>query len=156
MLKIINFFLIIFLLLGCKNNSNQKKVVVPSSLTVWNVNDEFPSISSCEQIESESERKICFQQKLTKSIFDNIDFSKIVVNNNLNDTLKISILIDKDGKISIYDSEINLKVKKQIPLIDSILYDAINNLPKVLPAIKTNIGVEVNSRFELPIIIKTN
>ena len=75
MLKIINFFLIIFLLLGCKNNSNQKKVVVPSSLTVWNVNDEFPSISSCEQIESESERKICFQQKLTKSIFDNIDFS---------------------------------------------------------------------------------
>ncbi len=70
--------------------------------------------------------------------------------------MKISILIDKDGKISIYDSEINLKVKKQIPLIDSILYDAINNLPKVLPAIKTNIGVEVNSRFELPIIIKTN
>ena len=93
---------------------------------------------------------------MTKSILDNIDFSQIEVNNSLNDTLKISILIDKDGKISLYDSQVNLKVKKQIPSIDSILYNAINNLPKVLPAIKTNIGVEVNSRFELPLIIKTN
>ena len=86
----------------------------------------------------------------------NIDFSQIEVNNSLNDTLKISILIDKDGKISLYDSQINSKVRKQIPLIDSILYNAINNLSNVLPAIKTNIGVEVNSRFELPLIIKTN
>jgi len=155
-MKIIKFFLIIFLMLGCNNNYNQKQIVVPSSITVWNKNDEFPSIISCEQIESESERNICFQQKLTKSIFDNIDFSQIEVNNSLNDTLRISILIDKDGKISLYDSQVNLKVKKQIPLIDSILYNAINNLPQVLPAIKTNIGVEVNSRFELPLIIKTN
>jgi len=143
-------------MLGCNNNYNQKQIVVPSSITVWNKNDEFPSIISCEQIESESERNICFQQKLTKSIFDNIDFSQIEVNNSLNDTLRISILIDKDGKISLYDSQVNLKVKKEIPLIDSILYNAINNLPQVLPAIKTNIGVEVNSRFELPLIIKTN
>ena len=155
-MKIINFFLIILLMLGCKNNYNQKQIVIPSGITVWNNNDEFPSISSCEEIESESERNICFQQKLTKSIFDNIDFSQIEVNNSLNDTLRISILIDKDGKISLYDSQINLKVKKQIPLIDSILYNAINNLPQVLPAIKTNIGVEVSSRFELPLIIKTN
>jgi len=143
-------------MLGCNNNYNQKQIVVPSSITVWNKNDEFPSIISCEQIESESERNICFQQKLTKSIFDNIDFSQIEVNNSLNDTLRISILIDKDGKISLYDSQVNLKVKKQIPLIDSILYNAINNLPQVLPAIKTNIGVEVNSRFEMPLIIKKN
>ena len=143
-------------MLGCKNDYNQKQIVIPSGITVWNKNDELPSITSCDQIESESERNICFQQKLTKSIFDNIDFSQIVVDNNLNDTLKISILIGKDGKISLYDSQINLKIRKQIPLIDSILYNAINNLPKVLPAIKTNIGVEVNSRFELPLIIKTN
>lgn len=155
-MKIINFFLIFFLILGCKNDYNQKQIVIPSSITVWNKNDEPPSITSCDQIESESERNICFQQKLTKSIFDNIDFNQIVVNNSLNDTLKISILIDKDGKISLYDSQINLKVRKQIPLIDSILYNAINNLSNVLPAIKTNIGVEVNSRFELPLIIKTN
>lgn len=155
-MKIINFFLIIFLIFGCKNNYNQKQIVIPSDITVWDSNDEFPSISSCEQIESESERNICFQQELTKSILDNIDFSQIEVNNSLNDTLKISILIDKDGKISLYDSQVNLKVKKQIPSIDSILYNAINNLPKVLPAIKTNIGVEVNSRFELPLIIQTN
>ena len=141
---------------GCKNNYNQKQIVIPSGITVWDSNDEFPSISTCEQIEVESERNFCFQQKLTNLILGNIDLSKIEVNNRLNDTLTISILIDKDGKISLYDSQVNLKVKKQIPSIDSILNNAINNLPKVLPAIKTNIGVEVNSRFELPLIIKTN
>tara|TARA_B100001250_G_scaffold253381_1_gene217881 strand:- start:358 stop:789 length:432 start_codon:yes stop_codon:yes gene_type:complete len=141
---------------GCKNNYNQNQIVIPSSITVWDSNDEFPSISSCEQIQDELERNICFQQKLTNSILGNIDLTKIEVNNRLNDTLIISILIDKDGKISLYDSQVNLKVKKQIPSIDSILNNAINNLPKVLPAIKTNIGVEVNSRFELPLIIKTN
>jgi len=154
-MKIINFFLLIFLILGCKENYNQKKIEVSSSITKWNVKDEPPSIKLCDEIGSELERDICFKEKLTRLIYDSFDLSEILVENKLNDTLIISILINQRGKISLLKSFIPNKIKNQIPKIDTIILKAINNLPKILPATKTNIGVQVSSSFELPIILKT-
>ena len=74
---------------------------------------------------------------------------------NLNDTLVISLLIDKNGKISYNSSIINSDIKKYIPSIETILIKAIKNLPNILPATKTNIGVPVSSSFDLPLILKT-
>ena len=154
-MKIANLFIIIFFILSCNMDYSEKKIEIPSSITNWNVNDEPPSIKLCDQIESELNRNICFQDELTKLIYENIDFSEIVVNNNLNDTLILSILINQKGKISILKSVVPLKIKNQIPLIDSILTKAIRRLPIILPATKTNIGVQVSSSFELPLILKT-
>ena len=154
-MKIINFFLLIFLIFGCKENYNQKKIEISSSITKWNVKDEPPSIKLCDEIGSELERDICFKEKLTRLIYDSIDFSEIEVENKLNDTLIISILINQTGKISLLKSFIPNKIKNQIQKIDTIILKAINNLPKILPATKTNIGVQVSSSFELPIILKT-
>lgn len=155
-MKIINFFLLIFLILGCKENYNQKKIEIPSSVTKWNANDEPPSIKLCDEINSELERNICFQEKLTRLIYDNIDFSEITVEKKLNDTLILSLLIDQKGKISFLNTSISLKIKSQIPLIDIILRKAVSELPIILPATKTNIGVQVSSSLELPLILTTN
>jgi|TARA_B100000768_G_scaffold81931_1_gene77666 hypothetical protein len=154
-MKIANLFIIIFFILSCNVDSSKKKIEIPSSITNWNVNDEPPSIKLCDQIESELNRNICFQDELTKLIYENIDFSEIVVDKNLNDTLILSILINQKGKISFLKSVTPLEIKNQIPLIDSILTKAIKRLPKILPATKTNIGVQVSSSFILPLILKT-
>jgi len=154
-MKIANLFIIIFFILSCNTEYSKKKVEIPSSITNWNVNDEPPSIKLCDQIESELNRNICFQNELIKLIYENIDFSEIVVERDLNDTLILSILINKKGEISFFKSVIPLQIKNQIPLIDSILNKAIKRLPRILPATKTNIGVQVNSSFELPLILKT-
>ena len=154
-MKIANLFIIIFFILSCNMDSSKKKIEIPSSITNWNVNDEPPSIKLCDQIESELNRNICFQDELTKLIYENIDFSEIVVEKNLNDTLILSILINQKGKISFLKSVTPLEIKNQIPLIDSILTKAIKRLPKILPATKTNIGVQVSSSFILPLILKT-
>ena len=63
---------------------------------------------------------------------------------------------DKNGKIFYSGLEISLEIKNQLPKIDSILIKAINNIPKILPATKTNIGVQVSASFDLPLILKTN
>ena len=152
-MKIANLFIIIFFILICNTEYSKKKVEIPSSITNWNVNDEPPSIKLCDQIESELNRNICFQNELIKLIYENIDFSEIVVERDLNDTLILSILINKKGEISFFKSVIPLEIKNQIPLIDSILNKAIKRLPRILPATKTNIGVQVNSSFELPLIL---
>jgi len=96
-----------------------------------------------------------FSRKTHKINLDNIDLSEVVVEYNLNDTLILSILIDTKGKISLLRSVIPQKVKTQIPLIDTLLIKAIRKLPNILPATKTNIGVQVSSSFELPLILKT-
>ena len=38
---------------------------------------------------------------------------------------------------------------------ESILDNAIDSLPIVLPATKTTLGISVNSKFQLPIILKS-
>ena len=62
-MKIINFFLLIFLIFGCKENYNLKKIEISPSITKWNVKDEPPSIKLCDEIGSELERDICFKEK---------------------------------------------------------------------------------------------
>ena len=154
-MKIVIFFILIFLIFGCGKNFVQKKIEISSSIIKWNENDELPSVKFCDEIGTQLERNTCFKEKLTNSIYNNIDFSEIVVHNNLNDTLIISLLIDQTGKVSLLKSSIPSKIKKQIPIIDIIMLKAISSLPNILPATKTNIGVQVSSSFELPIILKT-
>jgi hypothetical protein len=107
-------------------------------------------------LSTDVQRKTCFQEKLVELIYNNIDFSKIIVEKQLHDTLLVSLLVDKNGKIFYSGLEISLEIKNQLPKIDSILIKAINNLPKILPATKTNIGVQVSASFDLPLILKTN
>ena len=105
-------------MLGCNNNYNQKQIVVPSSITVWNKNDEFPSIISCEQIESESERNICFQQKLTKSIFDNIGavIKKKNSSNNNYTSISVNVIMDNPEAVIEKYKEVSKKVNDVILL----------------------------------------
>ena len=154
MMKIIKIFLLIFLIYGCNYNAKNLDITIPS--VKWSEKDEPPSIKLCDEISSEVGRVSCFKKKLTTLILNNLNFSKIRVNNQLNDTLLVSILIEKNGKISLINTSDNFRIKKEIPLIDTIISDAISRLPNILPATKTNIGVQVSSKFELPLIIKSD
>lgn len=145
-----------FLVISCNNNVNNSKINILNDEISWKKNDEFPSIDYCDQFKLNSERFSCFKNKLSELILETIDFESVSVFESLNDTIKLYILIDKKGKIFLTDKKINKLIKKQIPFIELILDSAIAKLPVVLPAIKTSIGIEVDSKFELPLILKTN
>ncbi len=147
---------IFFLFISCSSNVSNSKINISNDEISWKKNDEFPSIDYCDQFKLNSERFSCFKNKLSELILETIDFESVSVFESLNDTIKLYILVDKKGKISLTDKKINKLIKKQIPFIELILDSAITKLPVVLPAIKTSIGIEVDSRFELPLILKTN
>ena len=147
---------IFFLFISCNNNVSNSKINISNDEISWKKNDEFPSIDYCDQFKLNSERFSCFKNKLSELILETIDFESVSVFESLNDTIKLYILVDKKGKISLTDKKINKLIKKQIPFIELILDSAITKLPVVLPAIKTSIGIEVDSKFELPLILKTN
>ena len=50
----------------------------------------------------------------------------------------------------------NIVSKNNIPEFDKLLHEAVDSLPVVLPANKTSLGITVNSKFQLPIILKSN
>ena len=145
-----------FLVISCNSNVTNSKINISNDEINWKKNDEFPSIDYCDQFKLNSERFSCFKNKLSELILETIDFESVSVFETLNDTIKLYILVDKKGKISLTDKKINKLIKKQIPFIELILDSAITKLPVVLPAIKTSIGIEVDSKFELPLILKTN
>ena len=37
--------------------------------------------------------------------------------------------------------------------INSIIYELLDSMPKVVPAVKTDYGVKVKSQFDLPLIL---
>ena len=51
--------------------------------------------------------------------------------------------------------DIPQNIIENIPSFEILLANSIDSLPIVLPAIKTNLGITVNSKFKLPIIVKS-
>ena len=41
MMKIINFFIIIFFISGCNEDYSKKQIEIPSTITNWNINDDI-------------------------------------------------------------------------------------------------------------------
>ena len=141
-------------MLGCNYNPNNSNYSPPS--VVWSKSDEMPSFKECDEFNTNSERKACFESKIFNMIYSNLDLNEIVVSQKINDTLYLSLLIDNKGNISLTDVENLDKLTNYIPNFKSILNQSIEKIPVLFPATKTNIGVPVSTKFKLPLIIKSN
>ena len=141
-------------MLGCNYNPNNSNYSPPS--VVWSKSDEMPSFKECDEFNTNSERKACFESKILNMIYSNLDLNEIVVSQKINDTLYLSLLIDNKGNISLTDVENLDKLTNYIPNFKLILNQSIEKIPVLFPATKTNIGVQVSTKFKLPLIIKSN
>ena len=153
-MKIIKLLFIIFLIIGCKYNPEKSNYSPPD--VNWTSSDEMPSFEVCNDLVNESERKSCFNTKIVNLIYSNLSFEKIRVNNKINDTLIISLLINEKGKISLIGIKNEDKLVNKIPELKTLIGNSLEKIPTLYPATKTNIGIPVSSKFSLPLIIKSN
>ena len=153
-MKIIKLLFIIFLIIGCKYNPEKSNYSPPD--VNWTSSDEMPSFEVCNDLVNESERKSCFNTKIINLIYSNLSFEKIRVNNKINDTLIISLLINEKGKISLIGIKNEDKLVNKIPELKTLIGNSLEKIPSLYPATKTNIGIPVSSKFSLPLIIKSN
>jgi len=152
--KIIKLLFIIFLIIGCKYNPEKSNYSPPD--VNWTSSDEMPSFEVCNVLVNESERKSCFNTKIINLIYSNLSFEKIRVNNKINDTLIISLLINEKGKISLIGIKNEDKLVNKIPELKTLIGNSLEKIPSLYPATKTNMGIPVSSKFSLPLIIKSN
>ena len=100
-------------MLGCNYNPDKSNYSPPS--VIWSKSDEMPSFKECDQSNTDSERKACFESKILNMIYSNLDLKEIVVSQKINDTIHLSLLIDNKGNISLADVENLDKITNYIP-----------------------------------------
>lgn len=153
--KVITIFLIGFFFIGCKfielKKISAEKIKLESS---WSEKDQPPSFEECENFSNLIDQKLCFEKKISNLIHSGLSSSRIESNEPFESQLNITIQVDESGLFSIKDIQDNDKILDNLPNLENEITQIINNLPKALPAIKTNVGSYVNVTFNLPIKIK--
>ena len=156
-------YLTIFLLLLCvsscdyfdKKKVNSQDILKEDLRTFnWHEVDEYPTFASCDKSSTKAQRKHCFEATLTTYITQELIGEKIVVTQDINDTITINFLISEKGTLSVLNIDSRDQITSQIPEIDSLLIQSLKDLPQILPAFKR--GQPVKTEFKLPVIIKVD
>ena len=148
------FYLIFFIITSCSYfeiETISKKQIIEQSK--WSSNDQYPSFPECEDLENE-DQKDCFDSTVNYLIQDYINTIEFQSDKSLDIKFNLTIEISKDGVFKLIDFE-NENLGSQIPNFNNIIKEAVDSLPKALPAVKTNVGVYVATKFTLPIELKT-
>ena len=148
------FYLIFFTITSCslfETETISKKQIIEQSK--WSISDQYPSFPECEDLEYE-DQKDCFDSTVNYLIQDYINTFELESDKSIDIKFNLTIEISKDGEFKLIDAE-NEKLGSQIPNFNNIIREAIDSLPKALPAVKTNVGVYVATKFTLPIELKT-
>ncbi|WP_299366213.1 hypothetical protein [Winogradskyella sp.] len=118
----------------------------------WNDVDTYPTFSSCDSMTTKEEGKMCFQNTLLSYVNQYLANQNIIVAEDVNDTIRLQLIIDRKGLLKIDDMVIKAETQFQIPKIDSLLHQSLKNVPRIYPAIKR--GQQVTTAFELPVIVE--
>lgn len=120
----------------------------------WNEVDTYPTFGSCDSISIKVDLKACFQNTLVTNVNRFLEAQKIVVSENINDTIRLKITIDSKGVLEVKSIDYKPETAIQIPEIERLLEQSLKGIPKIFPAIKR--GQQVTTAFELPVIVKIN
>ena len=134
-----------------KNTSFQNLVLIDTIID-YNTVDIYPLLTDCNNCDSNEKQNQCFEYELLKKIKYSLKEKELRANPFSTDTVYVDILIDNSGKISVSKIDQSQNVIAQIPKLDSLLRQSINNLPEAMqPSIKR--GIPVNTLFKLPVVV---
>lgn len=119
----------------------------------WNEVDSYPVFSGCDEAAGKAAQKDCFENTLRHYVEDFLKEKEMVSTQSLSSTIYMNITIDDSGKISVPEITGDSLTFQELPNLKMQLKESLESLPKTEPALKR--GIPVNTRFSLPIVIKT-
>jgi len=120
--------------------------------SAWSSQDIGPSFDSCNELEAK-EMMNCFQAVITSTISEYLNENLPEANEQIDQEFLVSIKVDKEGYISLENVVYSNVLRDAFPEIETILIDAVYQLPQAKPAVKSNVGTYVETEFQLPIRI---
>ncbi len=118
----------------------------------WNEVDEYPSVSDCEKLKDDAQRKQCFFEFLTTTIQQKLAVDTLSTMFPQLDTIEVKVTVFPNSTMQFDPQFPKDSVAYDTIKIDSILHARLIDFPKVNPAIKR--GIPVKTQFVLPVIIK--
>jgi hypothetical protein len=118
----------------------------------WKEVDEYPTVSECEKLNDEQQRKQCFFEFLTQTIQQKLSIDTLSVLYPDLDTIHVKVTVFPNATMKFEPQFLKDSVAYDIIKIDSILHARLVDFPKVNPAIKR--GIPVKTQFILPVILK--
>ena len=119
----------------------------------WNEVDQYPLFDDCDETVSKTAQRECFENTLLLHFSMTLQDFEFVLNKDIEDSIYIDFLVDKDGVMTVLDIEEHGALKEQIPEFNGIITQSFKSLPRVEPALKR--GIPVNAKFRIPLVLNT-
>ena len=129
------------------NQTDTEQIRKPN--TAWQSTDQPPVYPGCESRETTTEQWDCFQASISRSISLAFTENPLPLQANAPKFVTIYVEVDQSGKVMFKGVEPDTH--------KSILHAmriAIDKLPTVSPATKTNVGVTAQVQFRIPILLQ--
>lgn len=156
-MKLFNILLLVVTLNSCESfrlKKTSSEVLLNEELKTfnWDRVDTYPSFAVCDSLRTKDTKKTCFQAVLTEHIWTFLNNENMIVSEDVSDTLLLQFLLTKEADLQLTAIHMSANTQVHLPNIKPLLHQSLVSLPEAFPAIKR--GQQVNTTFELPIIIQ--
>ena len=115
--------------------------------------DVYPLFSDCQELNTKQAQKECFESALTELLSTKLKRVNYQVKESMNDSSYVDLLINSNGKTRVVAINSPLIIKNNLPQLDSIIRQSVDELPIVKPALKR--GIPVKSQYKLAVIVRS-
>jgi len=115
--------------------------------------DTYPIFQECEKVMGKEETRLCFENELTARIAQSLSRESLKAINSLQDTLWVNFTISEKAIITVNEVKTDSLIHLEFPKLQEKVAQKIDNITLKAPAYKR--GIPVKTRFNLPIVIRT-
>ena len=138
------FFIGLIILASSCNQTDAEQIRKPN--TSWLLADQPPVYPGCEDRESTTDQWDCFQASISRAVGVYFTDNPFQLNPNAPMEVVLHVAVDQIGKVQLKGMEPDNDHE-----IREAMQMAIENLPTMSPATKTNLGVTAQVQFRIPI-----
>lgn len=129
---------------------NLKELELDTVVDIHSV-DLYPEFSVCDSIMDRHERTRCFKNNLYKHFSSILLEHTFTSTKSIHETVVVKLRIDNKGVSHLVGIDSVKIVKEEIPILDSLIFASVQNLPELIPAKKK--GIYVSTEYVIPIRI---
>ena len=120
----------------------------------WNDVDSYPLYDDCDENLTKTAQRECFENELLKHCSKTLKEFEFILDSDIDPSVLVDFLVDKNGRISILDIEKDTAIDKQMPEFEEIIRQSLRRMPPLEPALKR--GIPVKAKFRIHIVLKVN
>lgn len=153
LLRVLSFLFLMVFVTSCDkfSFSKNKNLQVIDTIVDFTSVDKYPSFPVCDSIIDKDKKATCFRKIIHQKIGEELQQYQFAIKDSIDETVYLDILIDSKGKFILDTIKSSENIKMQLPGLDSLLKQSVQNLSAIIPANKR--GIPVTTKYELPIRI---